>query len=134
MLPLEEIQSASAGLKVEREILSTLNTPRVGDRIRVRLTIQAERDFDFVQVIDKRAACMEPVGQLSGYHWGYYCTPRDNATHYYFDRLPKGKHIIETEYYIDRAGSYQTGTCTVQCAYAPEYSARAAINTITVKE
>ena len=137
MLPLEEIQSASAGLKVEREIRSTLNAPlslRVGDRIRVRLTIQAERDFDFVQVIDKRAACMEPVGQLSGYHWGYYCTPRDNATHYYFDRLPKGKHIIETEYYIDRAGSYQTGTCTVQCAYAPEYSARAAINTITVKE
>jgi len=89
----------------------------------VRLTITADRDFDFVQLQDKRAACLEPVSQLSGYNWrgGYYVTPRDNMTCYYFDRLPKGKHVVETEYYVDRDGAYQTGTCTVQCAYAPEY-------------
>ena len=64
---------------------------------------------------------MEPLRQLSGYRNGYYCTPRDNVTNYYFDRLPKGKRVIETEYYIDRPGVYQTGTCTVWCAYAPEF-------------
>lgn len=96
---------------------------KVGDRIIVRLTIESERDLDFVQLQDKRAACLEPLSQLSAYNWsgGYYCTPRDNVTNYYFDRLSKGKHVIETEYYVDRAGQYETGTCTVQCAYAPEY-------------
>jgi len=93
----------------------------VGSRIKVRITIEADRDYDFVQVVDKRAACLEPVNQLSGYRRGYYCSPKDNATNYYFDTLSKGKHVIETEYYVDREGEYGTGTCTVQCAYAPEF-------------
>ena len=105
----------------------------VGQRIKVRLTIEADRDYDFVQIVDKRAACMEPVSQLSGYRWGYYCAPKDNATCYYFDLLPKGKRVIETEYYIDRAGRYETGTCTVQCAYAPEFRGTAKSQTIIVE-
>jgi hypothetical protein len=96
----------------------------VGDKIKVRITVKADRDYDFVQVLDKRAACMEPVKQLSGYHWNYYCAPKDYTTAYYFDRLSKGTHVVETEYYIDREGEYQTGTCTAQCAYAPEYTGR----------
>ena len=113
-----------------------LTTAKVGDRVKVRLTIQSERDLDFVQLQDKRGACMEPVNQLSGYNWrgGYYSTPRDNVTNYYFDRLPKGKHVIETEYYIDRAGQYETGTCTVQCAYASEYRGTTRSMSIKVKE
>lgn len=135
--PLTEISDAQSGLKVKREVIAqdkTLNTLKVGDRIRVRITIEADRDYDFVQVADKRAACLEPLGQLSGYHWGYYCAPRDNVTNYYFDRMAKGTHIVETEYYVDRTGTYQTGTCTVQCAYSPEYTARAAARQITVSE
>ena len=135
--PLTEINDAQSGLKVKREVIAqdkTLNTLKVGDRIRVRITIEADRDYDFVQVSDKRAACLEPLGQLSGYHWGYYCAPRDNVTNYYFDRMAKGTHIVETEYYVDRTGTYQTGTCTVQCAYSPEYTARAAARQITVSE
>jgi hypothetical protein len=67
---------------------------------------------------------------------GYYCTPKDNATNYFFDMLPKGKHVIETEYYIDREGQYETGTCTASCAYAPEYRATTGSQTliITAKE
>ena len=135
--PLTEISDAQSGLKVKREVIAqekTLNTLKVGDRIRVRITIEADRDYDFVQVSDKRAACLEPLGQLSGYHWGYYCAPRDNVTNYYFDRMAKGTHIVETEYYVDRTGTYQTGTCTVQCAYSPEYTARAAARQFTVSE
>ena len=105
----------------------------VGDRVTVRITIEAERDYDFVEVVDKRAACMEPVAQLSGYEWrgGFYRSTRDNATHFFFDMLSKGRHVIETEYYIDREGNYQTGTCTVQCAYAPEF--RGTAKPITIK-
>ena len=139
MQPVTEIQSATAGITVKRELLAA-DTQKpigkalsVGDKIKIRITITAERDYDFVQLIDKRAACMEPVQQLSGYHWGYYCSPKDYTTNYYFDRLSKGKHVVETEYYVDRQGTYATGTCTVQCAYAPEYTAREAAHTIVVE-
>lgn len=129
--PVGDIADAQSGLRVKREVFIgdqklTSRSLKVGDRLRICITIEAERDYDFVQVTDKRAACLEPVGQLSGYHWGYYCAPRDNATNYYFDRMAKGTHIVETEYYVDREGSYQTGTCTVQCSYSPEYMARTA--------
>ena len=134
MRPMTEVSDASSGIKVTREILNADKELKVGDRIKIRLTIEAERDYDFVQVADKRAACLEPVSQLSGYHWGYYIAPKDNTTNYYFDRLAKGKHVIENEYYIDCAGTYQTGTCTVQCAYSPEYSARAKAMVLKIKE
>ena len=143
MQATSDIKDNGSGITVKRELLatgansslSTLHSPlKVGDRVTVRITIQSERDLDFVQVQDKRAACLEPVSQLSGYRYGYYCSPRDNTTNYYFDRLPKGKHVIETEYYIDRAGQYETGTCTVQCAYAPEYRGTTHSESIKVKE
>ena len=131
--PVAEITDAASGIKVVREIIpsisqSPLTNPHsleVGSRVTVRITIQADRDYDFVQVVDKRAACMEPVQHLSGYQRGCYVSTKDCVTNYYFDMMPKGKHEIETEYYIDREGTYQTGTCTVQCAYAPEYYGRA---------
>lgn len=135
MQDTKDIQDQSSEISVKREILtpdnSTISTLKVGQRIRVRLTIEAKRDLDFVEVIDRRAACMEPVNQLSGYRRGYYCAPKDNATHFFFNVLHKGKHVLETEYYIDRAGQYETGTCTVQCAYAPEF--RGTTHSVTLK-
>ena len=62
-----------------------------------------------------------------------YIAPKDNATNYYFDILAKGEHVVETEYYVDREGEYTSGICTVQCAYAPEYSGRDAAFKIVVK-
>jgi hypothetical protein len=132
MQPTSEVETQSSGMKVKREMIGNKEL-KVGDRIKVRITVEADRDYDFVQVVDKRAACMEPVNQLSGYHWGYYTTPKDCATNYYFDRLAKGKHVIETEYYIDRQGTYETGTCTVSCAYSPEFRGVAKSQTIEVK-
>ena len=124
MQPVSEIESSASGITVKREILT--NGPlKVGDRVKVRITIESERDLDFVQVIDRRAACMEPVQQLSGYRNGAYCSPKDYSTNYYYDMLSKGKHVIETEYFIDRVGRYESGTCVVQCAYSPEYRATA---------
>ena len=138
-----DITDQSSGITVKREILSAEpnstfdiqhSVLNVGDRIKVRITITADRDYDFVQVVDKRAACMEPVNQLSGYHWGYYCTPKDCSTNYYFDRLAKGRHVVETEYYIDRVGTYETGTCTAGCAYSPEFRGTTKSVTLEVKE
>ena len=139
MQTTSDIKDQTSGFSVKRELLTAngqkLTALKVGDRVTVRLTIQSERDLDFVQLQDKRAACMEPVRQLSGYDWrmGCYVTPRDNVTNYFFDRLSKGKHVVETEYYIDRAGIYETGTCTVQCAYASEYRGTTHSQTLNVE-
>ena len=117
------VKAAESGLIIKREVIGTGNM-KIGDKIKVRLTVNAVHDFDFIQIQDKRAACLEPVNQLSGYHAGYYVTPKDNVTNYFFDHLHKGRHVIETEYYINRKGNYISGIATVQCAYSPEFNGR----------
>mgnify|MGYP004644297355 CR=1 FL=1 len=130
--PISEIGSMESGIKIRRVIVPAESDgkgkaqAKVGEKVKVTLIITADRDYDFVQITDKRAACLEPVNQLSGYQWGIGCyvSPRDHATNFYFDRLSKGKHIVEMEYYVDRKGDYQSGTCTVQCTYSPEFGGR----------
>lgn len=130
--PIREIGSAVSGIKVRRVIVPAESESKgkaqakVGEKVKVTLIITADRDYDFVQITDKRAACLEPVNQLSGYQWGIGCyvSPRDHATNFYFNRLSKGKHIVEMEYYVDRKGDYQSGTCTAECTYSPEFGGR----------
>lgn len=138
--PLATVQASGAELRVERDLFRVAadgsRTPisatklNVGDKVVVRLTITAARDYDFVQLTDKRPACFEPTSQLSGYQYNgrasYYLVPRQTATQYFFDTLPKGVHTIETTYFVDRQGDYQMGTATIECAYAPEYAGHTA--------
>lgn len=130
--PISEIGSMESGIKVRRVIVPAESEgkgkaqAKVGEKVKVTLLITADRDYDFVQITDKRAACLEPVNQKSGYLWGIGCyvSPRDHATNFYFDRLSKGMHIVEMEYYVDRKGDYQSGTCTAECTYSPEFGGR----------
>ncbi len=130
--PISEIGSMESGIKVRRVIVPAESEgkgkaqAKIGEKVKVALIITADRDYDFVQITDKRAACLEPVNQKSGYQWGIGCyvSPRDHATNFYFDRLSKGMHIVEMEYYVDRKGDYQSGTCTAECTYSPEFGGR----------
>ena len=132
-LPVSEIASQESGIKVSRKV-ENQKKAKVGDKIKVIITITADRDYDFVKIVDKRAACLEPVNQLSGYQWGMDCyvSPKDNTTNFYFDRLSKGKHVVEMEYYIDRKGDYQSGSCTAECTYSPEFGGRTEAYKMTV--
>ena len=131
--PVSEIASLESGIKVSRKV-ENQKKAKVGDKIKVIITITADRDYDFVKIVDKRAACLEPVNQLSGYQWGMECyvSPKDNTTNFYFDRLSKGKHFVEMEYYIDRKGDYQSGSCTAECTYSPEFGGRTETYKMTV--
>ena len=130
--PISEIGSMESGIKIRRVIVPAESEgkgkaqAKVGEKVKITLIITADRDYDFVKIADKRAACLEPVNQLSGYQWGMGCyvSPGDNTTNFYFDRLPKGKHIVEMEYYVDRKGDYQSGSCTAKCTYSPEFGGR----------
>ena len=138
--PLSEIAFAESGIKVRRVIVPAESQGRgkaqakEGEKGKVTLIITADRDYDFVKIVDKRAACLEPVNQLSGYQWGMECyvSPKDNTTNFYFDRLSKGKHFVEMEYYVDRKGDYQSGSCTAECTYSPEFGGRTEAYKMTV--
>ena len=138
--PVSEIASAESGIKVRRVIVPAESQGRgkaqakVGEKVKVTLIITADRDYDFVKIVDKRAACLEPVNQLSGYQWGMECyvSPKDNTTNFYFNRLSKGKHFVEMEYYVDRKGDYQSGSCTAECTYSPEFGGRTEAYKMTV--
>ena len=99
----------------------------VGDELVARIVLTSDRVFEYVHVQDERPACAEPVDVLSRYRWqdgvGYYQSTRDTATHYYIDRLGKGTFVLETSFRVQQRGTFVGGLATVQCMYAPEFTA-----------
>ena len=108
-----------------------------GGELNVQKQLYVERAMDFVQLKDQRGACFEPIGSVSGYRWnngiGYYVDIKDASTNFFFDHLGKGVYVLEYSYRVSRAGTYETGLATMQCAYAPEYASHSASMTVEVK-
>ena len=129
---LDKVSTQGNALKVERTLyvdgkpVADDDTLKQGTVLTVRLTVTADRDMDFVQLKDERAACMEPVDALSGYRWNnrisYYQETKDASTSFYFDQMRKGKYELEYDVYVTSSGIYQQGIATVQSVYAPEFN------------
>lgn len=145
---VKNVEAASVNeLALDRQILVRqpsgtyvpINTVALkpGDRVAVRLTLTVGQDMQFVCLTDNRAACLEPVDQLSGYTYreriGYYQEVKNTETRFYFDFLPKGTYVISYELNVDRPGEYTQGLSTIQCLYAPQIIARTPAQTIIVK-
>jgi len=96
-----------------------------GDKVITRLVVTTDRNLEFVALKDLRAACFEPVDQLSGCLWKegvcYYKTTKDASTQFFFSFLPKGTYVFEYELWANSAGEYSSGIASVQCQYAPEF-------------
>ena len=128
---MDKVSAQGNALKVARNIykdgkpLAEGDALMVGDKLEIRLTVVADRDMDFVQVKDERAACMEPVDALSGYRWnnciGYYQETKDSSTAFYIDRMRKGAYEFSYDVYVTSLGIYQQGIPTVKSVYAPEF-------------
>ena len=142
---MDKVQPAKGrGVTIGREYLkdgrkvSARTALKTGDKLTVRLTVKADRDMDFIQIRDSRAACMEPAAQLSGYRMmngvGCYQVNRDASTDFFIDKLRKGSYELEYTVYIDRSGTYQAGMATVQSAYAPEFGGHSEGTELTVSE
>lgn len=150
--PMADVKQQGGALNVEKKLyverVSTdgkkslqpiADTTRmsVGDKVVSRLTIRLDRSMDFIQVKDRRGACFEPVGELSGHRrnkgFAYYVEVEDAATNFFFDHLGKGVYILDHSYRIARGGTYETGLATIQCAYAPEYASHSTSGKIVVE-
>lgn len=150
--PISDVNQQGGELNVQKQLyvermadnvpqlqpVTAKTTLRIGDKIVSRLVIRTDRAMDFVQLKDQCAACFEPVGSISGYRWnngiGYYVDIKDASTNFFFDSLGKGVYVLEHSYRVSRAGTYEVGLATMQCAYAPEYASHSASATVNVAE
>lgn len=99
----------------------------LGDRVRVLLTIKADRDLEYVTVIDERPASFEPVNQLPGYVYsaglGFYRENNDTDTRLFVGYMPKGTYQITTEMTVGFAGEFTFGIATAQSSLDPAITA-----------
>ena len=140
---MNQVETQGNALNISRTIykdgqpLAEGTLLQVGDKLKVRLTVTADRDMDFVEVKDERAACMEPVDALSGYRWangvGYYQETKDASTSFFLERMRKGTCSLEYEVYVTSAGRYTQGVPAVRSVYAPEFGGHATGGSLFVK-
>ncbi len=136
LAPAATVENGGKELTVKREYFVVENgkektvTPKtivnVGDLIRVRYTVNALRDYDYVSLVDPRPACLEPTKQISGYtcdngEW-FYLAVRDASQVYFLEKLEKGSHIFSMDFRIDRKGTYLAAPASIQCLYSPEFT------------
>ncbi|GAB2599356.1 alpha-2-macroglobulin family protein [Spirosoma areae] len=149
--PLDRVMPGSAGLSVQKSLYVQRDSPsgpvitpvasqtslKPGDLIKVRLVLKTDRAMEYVHLKDSRASGFEPVAALSGYKYqnglGYYESPRDASTDFFMSYLPVGTHVFEYDLRVAQTGDFSAGVATVQCFYAPEFSAHSAGERVKVK-
>ncbi|NNK73921.1 MAG: alpha-2-macroglobulin [Flavobacteriaceae bacterium] len=137
---LDKIDSAETPLKLDKKLFIKTNSDfgeqltaindstqvRVGDLIRVRIVLRADRPMEFLHMNDMRASGLEPVNVISQYKWqdglGYYESTKDASTNFFIDWLPKGLYVFEYDLRANNSGNFSNGITTIQSMYAPEFS------------
>jgi hypothetical protein len=138
---LDKITFAETPLKLSKKLFIEKNTDNgpvlqpindgdkisIGNKITVRIELRVDRDMEYVHMKDMRASCMEPVNVLSAYKYqdglGYYETTKDVSTNFFFGYLNKGTYVFEYSMFVTHAGKFSNGITTIQCMYAPEFTA-----------
>ena len=138
---LDRITKSESPLKIEKQLFIeelTDNGPVLqplqenqnlhpGDKVVSRLTISVDRDMEYVQVTDMRATAFEPTEHLSGYTYsgglGYYKNITDVSTDFFIQYMSKGIYLLEYPVMVTQKGEFSNGIATIQCYYAPEFSA-----------
>ncbi len=149
--PLDRVMPGSAGLTVQKTLYVQHDSPsgpvitavtpksslKPGNLIKVRVVLKTDRAMEYVHLKDSRASGFEPVAALSGYKYqnglGYYESPRDASTDFFMSYLPVGTHVFEYDLRVAQTGDFSAGVATVQCFYAPEFSAHSAGERVRVK-
>ena len=133
---LDKIPASESGITLRRTYQHE-GPLKVGDRVKVRIDITCDRAMDYLELIDGRPSCVEPVSTRAGWRWsnglGYYVTVNSTDTRCYVEHIDKGKYYFEYEVYVTNPGSFMTGVATMQCMYAPEFRATAPAQTLVVE-
>jgi uncharacterized protein YfaS (alpha-2-macroglobulin family) len=148
---MDKITASASPMSVKKQLMLERQTDRgpelvpltserrlqVGDRVKIRLEITTNRDIEYVHLKDMRGAGFEPVQTLSGFRWqggfGYYESIGDISSNFFIHYLPKGKYVFEYPMVVTHKGTFSTGMATIQCMYAPEFSAHSAGIAVSVE-
>ena len=149
---LEKVTSSATPLQLKKKLFLKVHSDtgkelreitdkvrlKVGDLVTVRIELRSDRDLEFIHMKDMRASGVEPTNVLSKYKWqdglGYYESTKDAATHFFFDRLPKGVYIFEYDVRLNNAGDFSNGVSTIQSMYAPEFTSHSKGGRIQIEE
>ena len=147
---LDKIKQAATPLSLKKQLfiqendgsknilvpISDSSSIHTGDIVVVRLELRCDRDVDYVHMKDMRAAGLEPMEVISGYRWqdglGYYESPGDAATHFFFDHLSMGTYVFEYRLRANLRGNFSNGITQIECMYAPEFTSHSEGIRITI--
>lgn len=135
---MDKVPVSESGITLQRSYSKVGNGPlKVGDRVKVRIDISCDRHMEYLEIIDGRPSCFEPLSTEAGWRWNdglrYYITVTATDTRCYVDRLEKGKYWLEYEVYVTNPGTFLSGPVTMQCMYAPEFRAVAPAERLSVE-
>lgn len=107
------------------EIRDLPDTLQVGGDLKAVYLIRSDRDYDYMLLHLRSAACCRPAWLTSGYRSvqgvRYYLSLEDDGMLLYFEHLPKGNYVLEVPYHTQFRGTYLHGGAEIQSYYAPEF-------------
>ena len=150
---MDKVEHSENGITLKRTVWRVTDGPdgerleevkpgrklRVGDRLKIQFDVTLDRNLEYLELSDMRAATMEPLSTRGGYtyNWrdgiGYYSAPGNTRNVFYIDRLSKGSYRMEYEVHVRKPGRFQEGIAVMQCLYAPAFRATTSSAVITVE-
>lgn len=148
---MDKITSAQSNIRLSRKYFIQKQTdagpalvtvdathqPKTGDLLKVVINLEADRDFEYVQLKDLRPAGTEPVEALSDYKYQdglyYYQVSKDVATNFFISYLNKGSYVFEYRLRVAQPGNFSTGITSAQSMYAPEFNAHSGGSRIGIR-
>jgi hypothetical protein len=98
-----------------------------GDRLQVKLTVEAAVALQYIHISDPRAALFEPGQNKSGYQYtrgvGYYQSVRDTGIELFTEAIPRGITEFTYDVVVAHSGEFNSGPATLQCIYQPALTA-----------
>ena len=117
----------------------TNNQLALGDRIKVRLTIDAPRDLSYVLIEDAFPSGLEATERGDSdevVEWGYWWSSvdlRDDRIAFFARALSKGRHVIEYNLRAQTPGTCRALPTLVQAMYSPDIEAETAEDKLEIK-
>ena len=138
VLPFAQVQASGNGMSLELlwerrrpdgswEPLADGDSLSAGTPLRADISLWSAQNRSLARLELQRPACLQPVNQKSGYCrlwlYGLYRDVKKSSTQYWLNVLPEEKFSITEEFTVTQEGVFQAPASTLQCLYAPHWSA-----------
>ncbi len=122
----------------------TGGTIKQGDRLRIRLTVTADKDASYVLIEDtfpsgaevtERGTADEEVsdGGSGSHFWYDHVDVRDSTIAFFAGKLPKGKHVLEYNLRAQTPGKSAALPATVRAMYDPSFKGESGATIMEIK-